>query len=77
MKLSKDFGIRALLSVLLILGLYEAVTAAFLLIWTGKVAASFSDLLGLIAIAQAPATMAVAFYFGFRMHENQGPEGKP
>ena len=76
MKLFKDFGIRALLSVLLILGLYEAVTVAFLLIWTGRVTASFSDLLGLIAIAQAPVTMAVAFYFGIRMGEKTGGENK-
>ena len=66
-KLVKDFGVRALLAALSVLGLYEVILAAFVLIWVGKVNASFSDVLALIAVAQAPATMALAFYFGMRM----------
>ena len=77
MKLFKDFGVRALLSVLVILGLYEAMTVGLLLIWTGKVIATFSDLLALIAIAQAPVTLALGFYFGFHLREKNSPEGKP
>ncbi|PIV84521.1 MAG: hypothetical protein COW51_00065 [Candidatus Moranbacteria bacterium CG17_big_fil_post_rev_8_21_14_2_50_44_12] len=62
MKLSKDFGIRALFGTIAGLGFYGMLLLVF---W--KIALDLPTTIALVGLASAPWTMAVGFYFGMRI----------
>jgi hypothetical protein len=73
MKLRKDFGVRALLAVLGVTGLLGAI---FFILATQR-SLSMSDILAILAIAQAPALSATSFYFATRDTNTTPAEPKP
>ena len=72
MKLSKDFGVRALLGTLAGVGLYG--TIAFILIHYNL---DTPALTALVAIVAAPFTTAISFYFATRTQTPQNPPDSP
>lgn len=61
MKLSHDFGVRAMLSVLSGAGFYSLLITVLL-----KYQLDLPTILAIVSIAQAPWMLAIGFYFGTR-----------
>lgn len=65
MKLSNDFGVRALLATIALVS-YEVIIMAILVMLFINKALDFQSSLALAGLTQAPAMLAVGFYFGQR-----------
>ena len=68
MKLTQDFGVRALLATIGGLGFY--VMLGFILV---KFELDLSTVIALVGLAQSPWVMALGFYFGTRVAGGNSP----
>ena len=65
MKLTKDFGVRALLAIIAAIGYYVPLVFIFL-----SYELSTETMLALLGAASSPWLLAMGFYFGTRAPEN-------
>jgi hypothetical protein len=79
MKLIKDFGVRALLASLALVAFEAIVLIVIVFLWRDK-ALTVEAATALVAAAQAPAMLAVGWYFGTRSgqpSDAKAKEGQP
>lgn len=68
MKLSQDFGVRALLATISLVCFELTIGACIWLVWYSYNATP-EMILAILAIAQTPPMAAISFYFGTKMNK--------
>jgi ABC-type bacteriocin/lantibiotic exporter with double-glycine peptidase domain len=75
-KLKKDFGVRALLATITV-SMYELIIAAMLILLYLNKLLTFEGALGIAGLSQAPAMLALGFYFASKLNQQNNETTPP